>query len=256
MWSLFKQDLNLSINVPKKCAYFLADLKTEPNREKENTLRLLSVKVNLHNHKSWKKQRQQNPHLTATKACTMQIRAPMTNRKWESEIGFGEKGEPWQSTTQDSRLQQTATFNKLPPSTSKTLNTKLIGSSPGANDQSFYLQPSTLKPYPKQKRAGTENIHIHEVYEYKWLNIQMYKPVETRDRDRPWSWQKESSPWYMESFLGHMESFPGYLVSTAGVWVSQRMAILAFSILHAMSGLGKSGFGTWGIGQWETGWRI
>jgi hypothetical protein len=47
------------------------------------------------------------------------------------------------------RRAMTKHHTRQPPSTSETLNTKLIGSSPGGNDQSFYLQPSTLKPYPK-----------------------------------------------------------------------------------------------------------
>jgi hypothetical protein len=47
------------------------------------------------------------------------------------------------------RRAMTKHHTRQPPSTSETLNTNLIGSSPGGNDQSFYLQPSTLKPYPK-----------------------------------------------------------------------------------------------------------
>jgi hypothetical protein len=88
----------------------------------------------------------------------MQIRAPTMNTDENQRQGFGEKGE-----THDKALRKIATFNK----TAKQNPDYKAGWFKPWQEWPKLLQPSTLKPYPKQKRAGTENIRIHEVYVYK-----------------------------------------------------------------------------------------
>jgi hypothetical protein len=126
-------------------------------------------------------------------------------RRWESETRFGEKKEP-----HDKALCKIATFNKLP---SKTLTKKLVHSSLGRSDQSFFS-------HQHWNRIQSKNGQVPKIYifmKYMYTN----KLVETQVWDRPCSWQNES-------FSRYMESFSGYLVFAARIWARQRMAILAF----------------------------